>query len=325
MTVGEPIAGELEYDGDTDFFSITGQEGQLYQIDVTLGTLEDFYLTVFDTEDTENSLELIYIYDLENPSLSQILWEAPESGQYYIEVGGYGTGDYTLTVALFDDHGDTGEDATAMTVGTPIAGELEYHGDFDDFRFTAQEGQLYQIDMALGTLEDSLTGVYDPESFEVGLELAYNDDYGESLASRILWEAPESGQYYVVVDGYWRRHLHANHNRPIKLRGRGRSSLPGPRSAARCERSPGSLLVIGLTRLKSIPSPSGGGVRVGVELSNCVTPIVSSMSRLPGVFSTPTPPDGRPPPGPPCGGGTARRRGCRRSCRPPPRPCREGW
>ena len=207
MTVGQSVAGELEYDDDLDVFRFTAQEGQLYQIDVALGTLEDFYLTVFDTEDTENSLELVYIYDLENPSLSQILWESPESGQYYLQVGGYGTGSYTLTVDpsdIADDHGNTGEDATDMTVGEPMAGELEYDGDSDVFRFTAQEGQLYQIDVALETLEDSYLGLFDTtEPYTGGSSaLAFNNDYGDSYGSRIIWEAPSSGDYYAAVDGY---------------------------------------------------------------------------------------------------------------------------
>ena len=197
MTVGEPIAGELEYDRDTDFFSITVQEGQLYLIEVALGTLEDSYLTVFDAE----GLEWGFSDDYGESLAPQILWKARESGQYYVAVGGYGTGTYTLTVDLSDiadDHDNTMEDATPITVGEQIAGELEYNDDFDVFRFTAQEGQLYQIDVALGTLEDSYLEVYDADS----TELAYNDDYGESLASRILWEAPESGQFYVAVGGY---------------------------------------------------------------------------------------------------------------------------
>ena len=204
VEVGQSIAGELEYGEDSDYFRFTAEAGLLYRIDVALGTLDDSYLYLFDTTEpyTEGS-ELAYNQDYGESYSSRIIWKAPSSGDYYAEVGGYGAGTYTLTVAAFsDDHGDTGTDATTVAVGQSIAGELEYDDDLDVFRFSAQEGQLYQIDVALGTLEDSVAGVFDTEIIEDGLELAYNDDYGESLASRILWEAPESGQFYVAVGGY---------------------------------------------------------------------------------------------------------------------------
>ena len=36
-----------------------------------------------------------------------------------------------------------------------LRGVIDYQGDSDYFRFTAEEGQLYQIDVALATLDDS--------------------------------------------------------------------------------------------------------------------------------------------------------------------------
>ena len=97
-----------------------------------------------------------------------------------------------------DDHADSIEGATAATVGEAIQGTLDYDDDFDVFVFEAEEGVLYQIDVGLGTLTDSVLELYDSDEFE----LAYNDDHEDSLASRIVWEAPSSGEYYAVVDGY---------------------------------------------------------------------------------------------------------------------------
>ena len=157
ITIGQAAPGELEYDGDEDFFSITGQEGQLYQIEVALGTLEDSYLAVLSAD----GMVLGFNDDYGDSPASLFLGRAPLSGQYYIGVGGYGTGTYTLTVALSgisDDHGDSGKDATTVAFGQSVAGELEYGEDSDYFRFTAEAGQLYRIDVALGTLEDSLPG-----------------------------------------------------------------------------------------------------------------------------------------------------------------------
>ena len=87
------------------------------------------------------------------------------------------------------------ERATAIRVGADVRGALDYDGDIDFFRFQAERGQSYQIDVALGTLDDSELVLLDPD----GRELAYNDDNGANFGSRLYWEAPSSGERYVVV------------------------------------------------------------------------------------------------------------------------------
>ena len=52
--------------------------------------------------------------------------------------------------------------------------------------------------VALGTLGDSILELRDSDDWA----LEYNDDYGDTLASRIFWEAPSSGDYYVAVGGF---------------------------------------------------------------------------------------------------------------------------
>ena len=172
----------------------------LYQIDVELGTLPDSWLAVYDSDE----FEIAYNDNRDDDSLaSRIVGEVPSSGEYYVVVGGYGTGSYTLTVAvsnIVDDHATNSvQGATPATVGKPIQGTLDYIGDNDVFAFEVEEGTLYQIDVELGTLTDSWLAVYDSDEFEI----AYNDDRDDgSLASRIVWEAPSSGEYYVAVGGY---------------------------------------------------------------------------------------------------------------------------
>ena len=97
-----------------------------------------------------------------------------------------------------DDHGNDIDDATAIRVGADVRGAMDYDGDIDFFRFQAERGQSYQIDVALGTLDDSIVELYDVDwSF-----LETNDDYGDTYASRLYWEAPSSGERYVAVEGY---------------------------------------------------------------------------------------------------------------------------
>ena len=197
VSVAEAASGVLEHYGDTDLFVFQSEEGVLYQIDVALGTLSDSTIALHDAD----GRELAYNDDHGDSLASRIFWEAPTSGEHYVEVAGLGSsGSYTLTVEvsdIVDDHANSEEGATAVSVAEAASGVLEHYGDTDFFVFQSEEGVLYQIDVALGTLSDSTVALNDAD----GWELAYNDDHGDSLASRIFWEAPTSGEHYVAVAG----------------------------------------------------------------------------------------------------------------------------
>ncbi len=101
-----------------------------------------------------------------------------------------------------DDHADSFDQATMLAVGEPVDAGLEYTFDVDFFAFQAEEGEFYQIDVALGTLTDSLVTLYqaDLSQDQAGLfQITYNDDHGDSAGSRIVWMAPAAGEYYVEV------------------------------------------------------------------------------------------------------------------------------
>ena len=97
-----------------------------------------------------------------------------------------------------DGPGNDIDDATAIRVGADVRGALDYDGDIDHFRFQAEAGQSYQIDVALGTLDNSIVYLYDA----YGSLLDTNNDYGDTLASRLYWNAPSSGERYIAVVGY---------------------------------------------------------------------------------------------------------------------------
>ena len=181
VTVGEAVQGTLEYENDIDVFVFQAEEGVFYQIDVALETLSDSLVGLYDAAEQE----LAYNDDHGDSLASRVIWKAPRSGAYYVAVEGYDTGSYTLTVAetdITDDHADSVEEATAVTVGEAAPGALDYTDDTDFFVFQAEAGVLYQIHVALGTLSDSLVGVFDADESL----LTFNDDYDDSLASRIV-------------------------------------------------------------------------------------------------------------------------------------------
>ena len=199
VSLGEAVEGALDYDGDVDYFAFEAVEGELYEIDVALGTLNDSVVAVKD----EDGVELGWNDDGVDGSLaSLVLWRAPDSGDFFVEVSGYGEGSYSMTVAvsdIVDDFADGVEGAARVELGEAVEGALDYGGDVDYFVFAAVEGELYEIAVDLGTLPDSVVGVYDADGFS----LDYNDDREDgSLASRLFWRAPDSGDFYVEVSGY---------------------------------------------------------------------------------------------------------------------------
>jgi hypothetical protein len=195
VTVGESVDGVVSDTSDSYYFTFEAEQGVFYEIDVALGTLSDSVVTLYD-----HAGELRDVNDDHGDSFaSRITWEATYSGTHYIEVYGYDTGSYTLTVSVSEGAADEGaRAATTVVVGTPVGSVLDHDGDLAVFVFDARQGQLYQVDVLLGTLPDSAVAVYDPS----GNEVAYNDDYADSLASRVWWEAPVSGSYRIEVWGY---------------------------------------------------------------------------------------------------------------------------
>ena len=97
-----------------------------------------------------------------------------------------------------DDHADALDWATPVGIGETAPGAINSAGDIDYFVFWAESGRLYQIDVVLGSLPDSTAALYAPDGFE----LAFNDDYDETTASRIHWYADYTGDHYVAVEGY---------------------------------------------------------------------------------------------------------------------------
>jgi cytoskeletal protein RodZ len=93
---------------------------------------------------------------------------------------------------------DTLADAKPIaTDGTPQAHNLHVEGDHDYVYFQASGGNAYTIEtLGLGAEIDTIIFLYDDQE----QELALNDDgTEEALASRIVWVAPSSGTYYVMV------------------------------------------------------------------------------------------------------------------------------
>ena len=195
--VGEPIGGSLDSANDTDLFVFEAVEGEFYEIGVEPVTLEDPTVALYEAD----GWQLDYDDDSGGSLAPRLYWSADGSGPLYVEVGGYGSGSYTLMIAasdVDDDHANSSAGATAAEVGEAVGGSLEYDGDVDYFVFDAAEGELYELRVEPGTLDDPTVALYDAD----GWQLDYDDDSGGSLAPRLFWPAEVSGPLYVEVGGY---------------------------------------------------------------------------------------------------------------------------
>ena len=105
------------------------EQGQLYQIDVTLGTISDSIATLYGPD----GAQLVSNDDHADTTASRIYWVARGSGSHYVEVEGWSGDAGTYTVAVVasdrvDDHRGALEGATPVTVGDAAAGEIEHPG-----------------------------------------------------------------------------------------------------------------------------------------------------------------------------------------------------
>ena len=209
IVIGEAVLIELAYRVDKDVLVFLAEPGTEYELTLDWESYSRLrptarpILALFDAAGQELARLNHDIFG----SQDKMMWQAVTRGDDYIGIGDRVThGSITFTVAdgeateqlERDDHGNSVGHATAIRVGADVRGAVDYEGASDYFRFNAEEGQLYQIDLSLGPLPDSYLELLDSDN----RSLAYNDDHGDSLASRLFWEASSSDYYYIAVGGY---------------------------------------------------------------------------------------------------------------------------
>jgi len=89
---------------------------------------------------------------------------------------------------------------------------LSFHtqADEDWFLFSAFAGAKYTITAAnLSSGTDTILFLFQPPSFGENDAIAWNDDFGGTLGSQIVWTAPKNGLYFFKVrDFNWRGDCH---------------------------------------------------------------------------------------------------------------------
>ena len=86
IAFGETVSGTIGYEIDNDIFCFVAEAGEWYRASVALGTLEDYWIGMWDSQGRFQ------------PHSSGLM-RARQPGQYYVEVAAFGLmGTYTLTI-----------------------------------------------------------------------------------------------------------------------------------------------------------------------------------------------------------------------------------
>ena len=99
-----------------------------------------------------------------------------------------------------DDHGDTRAEATRISVGATVEGQLDYELDFDYFVLTLEENASYWLKVAHPTLHVQNIEVIPPSQSPVShncWNLALCED--NSDGPEVYWRALKAGDYFIRV------------------------------------------------------------------------------------------------------------------------------
>ena len=101
-----------------------------------------------------------------------------------------------------DDHGDDATNASAIGTGEIVHGVLDYRFDFDYFRFRALEGQKYRMDVNHESLHSASVTLYTADGQLKPQNESWISRRRAQSGPQILWIAPSSGEYYLVVQNF---------------------------------------------------------------------------------------------------------------------------
>ena len=212
ITPGISQIGNLEVGGDKDVFSLSVTSGATYQIDMkgsisNVGTLTDPLLRVLDI----NGEVLGQNDDGGRGFESLLTYTAPSTDEIFIEAGAFSstlTGTYQIDVlqtsvsrsSLGDTVGGSIEEASSANLNSIFAGNIDFLGDKDMFKFSLEANTTYRFDIRgshsnHGTLWDPQAFLYDANNTLV----AQDDDSGTGFESSIAYTALDSGDYYLNV------------------------------------------------------------------------------------------------------------------------------
>ncbi|QGZ96992.1 PPC domain-containing protein [Terricaulis silvestris] len=207
IQAGRPVTGNIEYEGDGDFYRLSARTSQRYSITLSNaggdGGLADPFLRVVDGEGNELASN-----DDADDLNSALEFVPTQNGDVFVEARGFAdanTGAYTLSVSTERAPSDntSGDRNTRgrINAGGNVEGDLSFPADQDWYRIRLQEGQSYRFTLnsaGANPLSDPLLHVYNSAGEEVGVD----DDGGEGFNSYLEFTAPSTGNYFLGASAF---------------------------------------------------------------------------------------------------------------------------
>ncbi|MBI4870178.1 MAG: pre-peptidase C-terminal domain-containing protein [Candidatus Riflebacteria bacterium] len=198
------LSGQIDYDGDDDYFRLELSPGTTYTLATQLSTLADTVLTVVSSD----GVTVLASNDDASSTdrSSRVSFTAPDS-VLYARVSAYRVGQlgtYTLRLTPpADDHPNApGQvqytDTVSMTVPWR-AGQLEVGGDEDYFRVSVTAGRAYALEVELDGLSDSVLTLFESNGTTPAGE---NDDISSNNRASHIDFVATSSTYLARVRGY---------------------------------------------------------------------------------------------------------------------------
>ena len=208
ITLGETVASRFSIlYPDLHFYTVNLEEGTTYTVDIT-DTLSRSSVSIFDA----GSKALARNTDTDGNRATRIVWTAPRSGTYFVQVIGAYTNRYTLTVTGGEtaDSSTTvpsrlgpGEDfgsARPLVLGESVIASfpssVESNPESHYYEVVFEEGVTYSIDV-LDPFSKTTVFLADDKR----KNLASADESRNLFATAIQWKAEQSGSYFIIVTG----------------------------------------------------------------------------------------------------------------------------
>ncbi|TWT40170.1 hypothetical protein Pla111_34340 [Botrimarina hoheduenensis] len=185
------LSGNIQYNGDADYFSFAAVAGEFYRLVADHDGIGSTEITLYDTD----GVTPILINDSERLSDNGedlgdawVLWQAPADGTYFAavrEIGDDATGSYDLELDTFP--------VTDVAVPSATSGAIDNNRDTAIYRFSATAGvpvPLLAVDAGIG---DPALLVYDTDGATV---LASDTVVGDAS---LTFVPPASGDYFAEV------------------------------------------------------------------------------------------------------------------------------
>jgi hypothetical protein len=207
LVAGNSVSGNIQYQGDQDWFRIELTAGQIYAFDMkgadsAGGTLGAPFLLLLDS--TTNFIASNFEGGTGRDAL--ISFSPANSGIYYLQAQGLSDpgGTYTLQATDLgaDDYAGNQTTTGMLTMGESLTGNIQFSSDLDWFRIDLVAGHFYVFDMkgvdsGGGTLADPKLQLHDGAAGY----LATDFDGGIGADARLNFAAVNSGPYYLSTIG----------------------------------------------------------------------------------------------------------------------------